>query len=169
MSDNLVILNYEGPVKYETTGTLLQQVKDDLETYDIKKTLKKRIYSILVECIENILRHNTAEGESTHQPYIKLVKGTSEYRITTGNLILNKNVDALRERLNTIIHSDKEQLKQMYEKQINQDAILGTRGAGLGLITIALKTDHPIHFEFIAMNEHLSIFELQVIIPIENI
>lgn len=168
MSDNLVILNYEGPVKFDTTEKLLQQVKIDLASHDIKKILKKRIYTILVECIENMLRHHAEDKKNSVQPYIKLEKDTFEYRVTTRNLILNSDVAILKAKLDKIANSDMGQLHDMYEAQINQDADLTQNGAGLGLLTIALKSNNPLNYNVIPVNEQHSVFELQVIITIDN-
>jgi hypothetical protein len=122
----------------------------------------------MVECIENMLRHRArVEGKSVF-PYVKLEKGIHEYRVTCGNLILNSHVAVLEEKLKKISNSDKEQLREMYKEQINQDFILTKDGAGLGFITIAQKSNTPLSYKFIAVNEQLSIFELKVNIPIDN-
>lgn len=168
MSDNEVILNYEGPIDFETIEKLLRQVKDDLASHNIKKVVKKRIYSILVECLENILRHSISAGENSVHPYIKLEKGINEYQVTAGNLILNSTITLLEEKLSKIAHSDKEHLQKMYKDQINEEAVLTKDGAGLGFITIALKSNIPLNYEIIAVNDQFSVFELRVIVSIVN-
>lgn len=168
MSEYQVILNYEGPIEFETTETLLQKVKHDLESHDIKKVLKKRVYNIMVECIENMLRHKAgAKGTDVH-PYIKLETGAQEYLVTAGNLILNEEVDLLKDKLEKVAKSDKEQLQKMYEDQINKDAVPDKNGAGLGIITIALKSHNRIDHSFYPIDKQLSVFELRVTIPIEK-
>jgi hypothetical protein len=168
MSDNEVILNYEGPIDFETLEKILRLVKDDLASHNIKKVVKKRIYSILVECLENILRHGTDISDNRIHPYIKLEKGINVYQVTAGNLILNSTITLLEEKLSKIAHCNKEQLQIMYKNQINKDAVLSKDGAGLGFITIALKSNIPLNYKFIPVNDQFSVFELQVIIHIEN-
>ena len=168
MSDNQVILDYKGPIDFKTTGILLQEVKNNLASHNVKKVLKKKIYSIMVECIENMLRHNAGTKENNLHPYIMLEKGDLEYLITAGNLILNSNVAILEEKLKEISHSDKKRLRNMYKEQINKDTDVIKNDAELGFITIALKSGIPLSYEFIAVNEQLSIVELKVNIPIDN-
>lgn len=168
MSDNQIILDYKGPVDFETTNILLQEVKNKLASHGIKKIFKKRVYSIMVECIENMLRHNAETIKDNLQPYIKLERGKLEYLVTAGNLILNSSIANLDEKLKKIGHSDKKQLRSMYKEQINKDDVLTKNGAGLGFMTIALKSGISLNYEFIAVNEQLSIFELKVTIPIDN-
>lgn len=168
MSANEVILNYQGPVDFETTEKLLRQVKDKLASHDIKKVYKKRVYSILVECIENILRHTDGNREESVDPYIRLEKGILEYKITTSNLLLKSNLSLIKEKLSIIAKSDKEQLQKMYKDQINKEIDLTKNSAGLGFITIALKSNSPLYYEFNEVDEQFSVFELRVTIPIDN-
>lgn len=167
MSDNQVIVNYEGPIRFETTKTLLQQVKIDLETHAIKKVLKKRVYSIMVECIENMLRHRAGAKESNVHPYIKLEKVALEYMVTAGNLILNSDVPILEETLKKVISSDKELLHKMYDEQINKEPDLTKNGAGLGIMTMALKANGKITYYFTQVNEKFSVFELRITVSID--
>jgi hypothetical protein len=165
MSENQTILNYKGPIEFKTTELLLQKVKDDLEVHNIKKVLKKRVYNIMVECIENILRHNAADPKTDIHPYIVLEKGTGEYFITAGNLITNKEVEFLEEKLNIINKQDREGLLKMYDVQINKEDTVGKGGAGLGIITIAIKSDNKINYTFTPVNKRFSVFELHVSVP----
>jgi len=165
MSENQTILNYKGPIEFKTTEILLQKVKSDLEKHSVKKVLKKRVYNIMVECIENILRHKATDPNTDIHPYIELEKGAEEYFITTVNLITNEEVDLLREKLNIVSKQDKEGLLKMYDNQINKEDIMEKDGAGLGIITIAMKSDSNINYTFTPVNEQFSVFELQVSVP----
>lgn len=169
MSEYQVILNYEGPIEFETTEKLLQKVKADLEAHDIKKVLKKRVYNIMVECVENMLRHKAGDPGTDVHPYIKVEKGNDKYMVTAGNLISNSEVNLLKEKLEMVAKSDKAELQKMYEDQINKDVVPEKNGAGLGIITIALKSNNRIAHDFYPVNKLLSVFELCVTIPVENI
>jgi len=162
------ILNYKGPIEFKTTEILLQKVKNDLEGHNIKKVLKKRVYNIMVECIENILRHNAADPDTEIHPYIVLEKGSREYLITAGNLISNDEVGLLKQKLNDVSNQDKARLLEMYEGQINKEDVLMDKGAGLGIITIALKSNSKINYNFTPVTGQLSVFELQVTVPFDN-
>jgi len=162
------ILNYKGPIEFKTTEILLQKVKNDLEGHNIKKVLKKRVYNIMVECIENILRHNAADPDTKIHPYIVLEKGAEEYLITAGNLITNDDVGLLKDRLNIVSNLNKEDLLKMYDNQINKEDVIIEDGAGLGIITIALKSNSKINYSFTTVNEQLSVFELQITVPFDQ-
>lgn len=168
MSENQTILKYKGPIEFKTIELLLQKVKNDLEPQNIRKVLKKRVYNIMVECIENILKHKVTEPGTEIHPYILLEKSNEKYLITAGNVISNEDVEFLRQKLNDVINQDKEVLLKMYEDQINKEEILQDTGAGLGLITMALKSNSKISYSFTPVNGKLSVFELQVTVPFDH-
>jgi len=168
MPKNQTILNYKGPIEFKTTEILLQKVKNDLEGHNIKKVLKKRVYNIMVECIENILRHNASDPDTKIHPYILLEKGAEEYLITAGNLITNDDVGLLKEKLNIVSNLNKEGLLKMYDNQINKEDVIIEDGAGLGIITIALKSNSKINYNFTTVNEQYSVFELQISVPFDQ-
>jgi len=168
MLKNQTILNYRGPIEFKIIEVLLQNVKNGLEEYDIKKVFKKRVYNIIVECIENILKHKTTEKGTKIHPYIVLEKRSTRFFITAGNLILNEEVDFLKQKLNDVSRLDKDGLLKMYENQINKEDISMQNGAGLGIITIALKSNNKIRYSFTPVDERLSVFELQVTVPFEH-
>lgn len=169
MPDNHTILNYVGPIDFNTTESLLHKVKDELEGHDIKKVFKKRVYKIMVECIENILRHNTVKSDNGLYPYIELVKEAKGYLIKVSNLVQNTDVDRFKRHLFVISNQNNEGLRNMYENQINKKDILEEDGAGLGIITIAMNSNNNINYTFRKMNEKFSVYELEVVVQLDKI
>ena len=169
MSETQTILNYQGFIEFKTTEILLQKVKNDLETHSINKVIKKRVYNIMVECIENVLRHHVADPNEKIHPYIVLIKERNRYLITAGNLISNDKITELRQKLNDAKNQDKATLLKMYANQIGKEDVLLNKGAGLGIITIAIKANNNFNYSFAHVNKQTSIFELQVTIPFWNL
>ena len=165
--ENQTILYYKGPIEFKTTELLLQRVKRDLEAQEIKKILKKRVYNIMVECIENILRHNAAAPGTDIHPHIVLEKRDEGYLINAGNLITNVEVEQLKEKLDFVARQDKEGLRKMYEDQINSEEIIEKNGAGLGIITMAIKSKNKIEYAFNRVDDQYSVFELNISVPFD--
>jgi len=59
-------------------------------------------------------------------------------------------------------------LLKMYDNQINKEDVIIEDGAGLGIITIALKSNSKINYSFTTVNEQLSVFELQITVPFDQ-
>ncbi len=56
----------------------------------------------------------------------------------------------------------------MYDNQINKEDVIIEDGAGLGIITIALKSNSRINYTFTPVNEQLSVFELKITVPFDQ-
>lgn len=166
MSKLEVILGYKGVVDFETIDILLRKLKKLPEYQAIKRSVQKRVYSTFVECMENIYKHNITESLNingkTILPYINLGKQDDEYIINTGNVIKNKSINKLRKRLEQIGQLDRAGLKTLYADLINKEFISHENVAGLGLITIALKTEHKINYNFTSLNDQYSYFEMNI-------
>ncbi len=161
-----VILGHKGEVAFQTIDLLLAKLKALPAYKAISMTDRKRIYSIFVECIENINKHTIPDSVSVDEinmePYIYLISQETEYVISTGNVVRKERIDPLRNRLEQINHYDKDRLKASYTNIVNKEALSEENGSGLGLITIGLKAKNKIHFHFTPLNDHYSFFEMKI-------
>ena len=73
-------------------------------------------------------------------------------------------MERLSSRLEQIYQLDKEGLKASYTEIINKEYISEVEGAGLGLITVALKAEGNIHHSFTPLNDQFSYFEMKIIL-----
>ena len=53
-----LFFDYTGMVDHETINRLMKSLKESKEYISLDKTTGKRVYSILVECLENIAKHS---------------------------------------------------------------------------------------------------------------
>lgn len=166
MSELEVILGYKGEVTFETIDLSLERLKKLPEYQAIRRSLQKRVYSIFIECMENIYKHKITDSlnvnEKTLLPYINFGKQDDKYIINTGNVITNKSINELRNRLEQIRQLDRAGLKILYADIVNKEFISDEDGAGLGLITIALNTEHKINYFFTSLNDQYSYFEMNI-------
>ena len=166
MGETETILTYNDRVTFQSIGLILKSLKETPEFQILNKSLQKRIYSIIVECTENIKKYSidtlqiVMDKAGSH--HISLKKQGSNFIIYAGNPILNQNVDDLKSRLEEINNLNKEGLNELYENIINKEFASEKNGAGLGLITIALKASSKIIYKITRLDENYSYFELEV-------
>ncbi len=160
------ILTYNDRITFQSIELILKKLKEANAFQILNKSLQKRIYSILVECTENIKKYSInklqANINQTDSPQITLKKQGNNFIINAGNPILNQNVDDLKSRLEEINNLNKEGLNELYENIINKEFASEKNGAGLGLITIALKASSKIIYKITRLDENYSYFELEV-------
>ncbi|HBX49802.1 MAG: hypothetical protein A2275_04455 [Bacteroidetes bacterium RIFOXYA12_FULL_35_11] len=166
-----VILDYSGEFRFETIELLLSLVRDKINQLEIKTGIKKKVVNILVECLENIYKYTTLDkendyGNSLFTSKITLERTAEAFIITSGNTILNKNIEKLKQKIDQVNSLDKDGLQKLYEDIINNNEISEKGGAGLGIIDIALKSNNKLHYNFTSLDENCSFYEL--IVNIQN-
>ncbi len=161
---------YRGVFSQSITDSILSLTESNLEKQGEDSKTKKRVFTIMVEGLQNITRHQ----ESDNQAYINemgifiIQDLNSRYYITTGNPILKKNIPNLTAQLNKINSLDEEELKQYYKNVLNDNIISNKGGAGLGLIEMARKSGNKLVFDFVDLNDDYSYFYLNTEISQSN-
>ena len=61
MSESETFLDYHGPLDLKVIDLLLEKLKNTKEFTALNKITGKRVYSMVVECLENILKHTELE------------------------------------------------------------------------------------------------------------
>jgi hypothetical protein len=161
-----VIFNYKGEITFDTIDLLLNRLKQLPAYQAIRKSIQKKVYSVFVECVDNLYKHRVPDSRLTNgkevQPYILLTSEDDKYIISTGNVVTNDSIQGLSDNLELINQYDRQGLKSSYAEIVNKDIISDEDGAGLGLITIALKTDDKIGYKFKSIDDRYSYFEMKI-------
>jgi hypothetical protein len=152
MEKKEAIIDFEGSISFETMEKLLNQLKSARQFNALRKPVRKRVYGTVVESIDNIFKYatpfNGKNRDKQRPPQIQVQEQEGKFIVSAGNLILKDQVDDLKYKLNRVNKMNDEALKSLYEEVINREATDDDRGAGLGLITMALRTDENIRYHF---------------------
>ena len=150
MSESGIFLDYRGPLDFEVIDSLLKKLKKSPEFKDLNKITGKRVYFVVVECLENILKH--AELELSENPatnsHITVRKINDKIIINAGNPVTEDAKENIVQRLEQLNNSDEETLKTLYENKIKSDLENNEKCAGLGFISMALKSGNKIAYSF---------------------
>jgi len=165
-------------INYGYRGGFTQAVSDGLIAFaqsifnvsGISKKTKKRAFYILVECVQNITRHQELpDKESLHNEGIFLIQSAGEmFNISQGNMIQNDHVEPLEKKLQIVNELESSELKDYYKSTLQGKAISQKGGAGLGLIEIARKSGNKIGYKFKELDDQFSFFFMDTIISDPN-
>jgi hypothetical protein len=159
-----IFLDYRGPVNFDVTESLLKRLKKNREYITLNKTTAKRVYSLAVECLENITKYSSSKtrDKKVMQPHILITRENNKIIIAAGNPVLSEEKPELIRKLDTINNSDEAALKSSFEKKINSDLGNNNKCAGLGLIFMALKTGNKIEYSFYPLTDDRLYFEIKL-------
>lgn len=160
-------LAYQGEFNVNITDRLLELSEKNLTYIDVEKKVKKKVYHIMVECLQNICKHQDKISETSKDRagIFMISKYDNQYCITSGNLIENKNISFLKDKLNQINSLDKEELKRAYRVILEDGQFSKKGGAGLGLMDIARKSGRKLTFDFETLDKKTSYFYFQTTLP----
>jgi hypothetical protein len=166
MPKSTTLVDFEGAITFGTIEMLLSKLRNSAEFQDLNKPGRKRLYGIFVESIDNIFKYAAKiPGEPVvpgPPPRISVVKKGNRILIRSGNLVRTDDVGDLAFKLDRVNQMDEEALKSLYEEVINKEPSASDTGAGLGLITMALRTDAEILYSFTEVDEEHSFFEYEI-------
>ncbi|HBX51838.1 MAG: hypothetical protein A2275_00510 [Bacteroidetes bacterium RIFOXYA12_FULL_35_11] len=162
--DNLGYI-YRGHFDQNITDNILLLTESNLEKEEQSSKVRKRIYSIMVEGLQNITRHQEDSEEASHEYFgiFVIQKKEDKYYITTGNVADNANIDTLKRLLEKINSLEKDALKDYYKEVLEEGSLSNKGGAGLGLIDMARKSGNKLIYDFVDVNEKYSYFYLQTV------
>lgn len=166
MTAALPFLKYTGCVDYKVTDHLLKGIKKNRDFRELNKTIAKRIYAIIVECLENIARHaeKCSPEDPLDLPYISVTRENDVISIRAGNLIPRDKISKLEAGITLINSLNETELLNLFDSKINTHHLPGQNGAGLGFMLMKLKSRHNIDMKFTLRNNDLALFELKITI-----
>jgi hypothetical protein len=162
MTESSEFLNYTGPVDYDKIDFLLNDLKESKEFLDIDKDTGKRVYSIVVECLENIIKYSIKDssGKLNLEPAITVMKQKDIITVKAGNVIEADETGEIILNIDKINSQDDIALNAMFEKTINKSFEKDDKGAGLGLMIMKLKSGNNISFNVTRLDSNYNYLEL---------
>lgn len=169
MVNNRILLVYEGEINQDITkafATMTQKNLDEDEQTSVP--IKKRVYHVMVECLQNIGKHSdnieSGESEVPGNGIFMVSRSDKGFNVITGNAIANTRIEEITVMLNKVNEMTEDEIKSYYKQRILESRISDKGGAGLGFIDIVKKTGNKIEFHFEKLNDITSFFIVKTLI-----
>jgi len=169
MERDNTIVSFRSAVTKELLTSVLNIMESKLDSFESSPKTRKKVYSVLVECLQNLYHHNdnlSLENKINKYAYYSSIliisNPTGYYEIKTGNFIRNNKMKKLEERLDKINELNKEELRELYKSVLNKGQFSKKGTAGLGLMDIARKTGNKLDYGFLPIDDNFSFFCLNV-------
>ncbi len=167
MERNNILLSFKGEITSDLLTSILQIMENKMDNLQEEPKMKKKVYNVLVECLQNLYHHlddmaDNENGDKIRSAIFMIGKLEKKYSIFTGNYILNENIHGLKTRLDEVNSLNKEELKEYYKKVLNNGEMSLKGGGGLGMIDIARKTGEKLDYNFLEIDNKVSFFTLNI-------
>lgn len=149
MNENQLVLMYTDVITSQTLQNLTAITEDKLTAQNTENRVKKKVFNVMMECIQNITRHGQKDEKSLMSSVFILGKDEEDrFFVISGNNISKADKEPLQKRLDHLNELDSEQLHEHYLEVIDNGEISDRGGAGLGFIDILRKSKSKIEYHF---------------------
>lgn len=163
-----VLISFNGALSQEQVAKLETEVETKIVEAGVPKGPLKKIFFISVETLQNMLIHGNKDAEGKQHNFFVLRKNGVKTLITSANLVQAKNITGLENQMKTInAFEDPAALKQYYMEHLENNQLSEKGGAGLGFITIAMKSGNKLSYEFDKINDETALFMLTSTVSLE--
>ena len=151
-----VIFYHKGYFSQDIIAAMAQVVRLQLTCAGVDGPVRRRLFSSFVELSQNII-HYSSDALPPGAPDSGARGGTmciaadsdrQRHLMLCLNPIATTGVDLLRDRLEPLRSMSVEQIKAAYKQSLRAEAPDGSKGAGLGFLTMARDASEPLEFDF---------------------
>ncbi|HLU86705.1 MAG TPA: DUF6272 family protein [Taishania sp.] len=159
--DSEILLKYEGEFATSLIRVLAENVEFMLLEFGESRQLVKRMFSIIIEGLQNIYLHGGIE-DGLQKAFLIISKQTSKYTITMGNVISKSEQKSLNQTIDEINNMPDEELKELYITKLKNGFLNSKGGAGLGLVTMRMKSNQPLEYSFHSLKDNQTFMIISV-------
>lgn len=159
-----IIVSHNGTFSHELVGSLSNGVEELLISKGDKRVVIKRMFSLLLEGLQNIRLHGKHDANGQQLAYLIIAENKASYKILMANMIDNEEESKIESYLKELNELNDDVLKEKYLAVLSNEFMSTKGGVGLGLITTRMKSG-PLAFRFEDLEDGHSLFELEVTLP----
>ncbi len=164
-SEGQLILAYDGVLNPETITRLEAEIESKIIEKNLPKIVIKKVFFICIESLQNMFIHGHKDAAGEKHNFFILYLTPGAVKMISANLIANAGIQRLKDHIARInSFDDPVDLKSYYLEHLENNEISEKGGAGLGFITIGMKSGNKLKTDFLAINESRSMFIMEVTI-----
>jgi hypothetical protein len=156
-----ILVSHNGTFSQDLVGSLSNGVEELLVSKGDKRIVIKRMFSILLEGLQNIRLHGVQDEKGEQLAFLIIAADEDSYKIYMANMVENSEVGKIQSYLDELNEYDEAVLKDKYLSVLSNEFMSASGGAGLGLITTRMKSG-PLGSSFAELNKEQTLFVLEV-------
>lgn len=154
--EHQVIFYYVGYFSQHIVAAMADAVKLQLEVAGVAGPTRRKLFSSFVEMAQNIIHYSADaltpasqdNGELRHGSVCIRREDDGSFTLLCANPIEPLMAEQLRAKLEALRSMTLEQIKQAYRLSLREETPEGSKGAGMGFLTVARDAREPLEFDF---------------------
>jgi hypothetical protein len=161
------IITHKGNLSFKQFSLLVGQLKEKKDEYDIDVVIYKKLITLVIEILENVLKYSVNFVDFTiknpqFQPEFNLLHNGENYMVETVNPVKESDINLVRQRIDTVNRLDYEKLRLFYRETLANGKFSEQGGAGLGFIEMAKIASEPLSYTFERISDNYYNFKLHM-------
>lgn len=153
---------YNGDFTNDLTERILSLAETNMDVEAESLKIKKKVYFIIVESLQNITRHQGSSKDARLMDgFFSIHKFLGGYLVGSGNAIENNHIKSLSEKLDKVNSLSADELKEYQKEVLSAGGFSEKGGAGLGLIEMVRKSGNKLLYDFDKIDDKNSYFYFQ--------
>ncbi|HLV43080.1 MAG TPA: SiaB family protein kinase [Brumimicrobium sp.] len=161
-NDEYIVMSHFGEFSQDLVNSLSEGLEYIMHSKKAPKVTTKRMFSIMIEGLQNIRLHGARSAGLKQLGHVMILEDSGVYSVSFGNIVNAESKEILSSHLNKINSMDSSEIKDFYLSILSNGQMTEKGGAGLGFVTVALKSKSKIKFHFIDFEEDKFYFEMRV-------
>jgi hypothetical protein len=166
-----IVFYYFGYFSQNIVSAMAEAMRLQLEQAEPVASTRRKLFSCFVEMAQNITHYSADTLTAAEQRDNQLRQGSvcicaegDHYYLLCANPVAIASVDSLRQKLEPLRTMTIDDIKRAYRETLRSETAEGSKGAGLGFLTVARDASAPLEFDFIANDSETVMFYLKATI-----
>lgn len=156
--DRNVILYYEGYFSQSIITAVADAVKMRIQHVGAASATRRKLFSSFIEMAQNIIHYSVdaymqddtaAFNNEVRHGSICISTEAGHYHLHCANPVRTDVAEQLREKLEHLRSLSLDDIKREYKATLRAEAAESSKGASLGLLTVARDASEPLEFDFV--------------------
>jgi hypothetical protein len=167
--ESALILAHSGKFSQELVNSICEGIENMMLSAQVKKGLVKRMFSILIEGLQNLRIHGRNDETGEKYGHLVVAKTKEAYLVSFGSYASVEDQKFLTTHIDKLNSFSQEEVKEFYLQKLSNGFLSEKGGAGLGFITIAMKSKNKMAYNFSPTDDSkLLYFEINAQLDIEG-
>lgn len=156
-----IVFYYYGYFSQTIVSAMADTIKLSMKQADTTASAKRKLFSCFVEMAQNIIHYSsealtpaTQDDAEVRQGSVCIGHTGERFYLMCSNRVAASDVAPLREKLEPLKSMTLEEIKRAYQDTLRSEQPEGSKGAGLGFLTVARDASEPLEFEFAPLDNH---------------
>ncbi len=162
-----IVISHCGTFSQDLINSLVVRNEELMKSSGDKKAIVKRAFSILIEGLQNIRIHGGSDNNGDQLSFLIVAKEADRYCLNFGNLVDNSIIDLIISQIEKLNLMTAEEVKELYTSVLTESGFSEKGGAGLGFITMKMKSHSKLNYSILPLDDRLSLFSLEILLERE--